>query len=68
MGDLVVAVGAITVILGGLLLGFASNKGHWRNISLTCGWLMVIFGLGAESAAIVQAARSGTPSADASSQ
>lgn len=68
MGDLVVAVGAIAVILGGLLLGFAGSKGNWRNICLTFGWLMVIFGLGAESAAIVQSARSSTPAADAAGQ
>ena len=65
MGDLAVAVGAIAVILGGLLLGLAGDRGHWRNACLAFGWLMVIFGLGVESAAIVQSARS-TPASDAS--
>jgi hypothetical protein len=66
MGDMIVAAGAIAVILGGLMLGFGGNpKGHARNFCLTFGWLMVIFGMAAESAAVVQSERSSTASAAA---
>lgn len=65
MIDLVVAVGAVAVILGGLLLGLSGNtRRRVRDFCLTLGWLMVIFGLGAEGAALVQSERS-TPAADA---
>ena len=64
MLDLIVAVGAVAVILGALLLGLSGNtRRRARNICLTLGWLMVIFGVGAEGAAVVQSERS-TPAAD----
>jgi hypothetical protein len=55
MLDLIVAVGAVAVILGALLLGLSGNtRRRARNFCLTFGWLMVIFGLGAEGAAVFQ--------------
>lgn len=48
-----------------LLFGLSGNaRRRVRNICLTFGWLMVIFGVGAEGAAVVQSERS-TPAADA---
>jgi|AraplaCL_Cvi_mCL_1032061.scaffolds.fasta_scaffold01209_8 VanZ family protein len=65
MLDLIVAVGAVAVILGALLLGLSGNtRRRARNFCLTFGWLMVIFGLGAEGAAVFQSERS-TPTTDA---
>lgn len=65
MLDLIVTVGAVAVMLGGLLLGLSgSTRRRARDFCLTFGWLMVIFGLGAEGAAMIQSARSSTPSAD----
>jgi hypothetical protein len=69
VGDLIVAAGAVAVVLGGLLLGFATTpKGRTRNLVLTLGWVMVVFGLGAEGAAIVQSAHSSESAAEASGQ
>ena len=66
VSDLIVAVGAIAVMLGLLSLGLGGGvRRRARNFLLTFGWLMVIFGLGAESAALVQSARS-TPASEAS--
>jgi hypothetical protein len=67
MDDLIVAAGAIAIILGALLLGFSGNmRRRARNFCLTFGWLMVIFGLGAEAAALVQSERSAPEAAPAS--
>ena len=66
MGDLIVALGAVAVILGGLLLGFGGRpRGYARNFCLTFGWLMVLLGLGAESAALVSE-HAATPAASTS--
>jgi len=66
--DLIVFAGAIAVILGAPLLGFSgSTRRRARHFYLSFGWLMIIFGLGAEAAAIVQSERS-TPAADSASQ
>ena len=65
MLDLIVAVGAVAVILGALLLGLSGNtRRRARNFCLTFGWLMVIFGLGAEGSALLQSERI-TPTTDA---
>lgn len=61
---MIVAAGAVAIILGALLLGLSGNRRRRaRNFCLTFGWLMVIFGLGAEGAALVQSERS-TPVTD----
>jgi len=66
--DLIVAVGAIAVTLGAPLLGLSGNtRRRVRHLYLTFGWLMVIGGLGAEAAAIVQSERS-TPAPDSAAQ
>lgn len=67
MNDLIVAAGAIAVIFGAPLLGLSGNmRRRARHFFLTFGWLMVIFGLGAEAAALVQSERSTTTAASAS--
>lgn len=67
MHDLIVAAGAIAVILGAPLLGFSGNtRRRARHFYLTFGWLMVIFGLGAEAAALIQSERN-APAADSAS-
>ena len=67
MNDLIVAAGAIAVILGAPLLGLSGNtRRRARHFYLTFGWLMVIFGLGAEAAALVQSERSAPAAASAS--
>ena len=59
VGDLIVAAGAIAVILGALLLGLTGNTRRGvRDFCLIFGWSMVIFGLGAEVVALVQSERS----------
>lgn len=65
MLNVTVAGGAIAIILGVLLLGFSDNmRRRARDFCLTCGWLMVVFGLGAEAVALMQTERS-APAADA---
>jgi len=66
--DLIVAAGAIAVTFGAPLLGLSGNtRRRVRHIYLTFGWLMVICGLGAEAAALVQSERT-TPVADSAAQ
>ena len=58
--NLIVAAGAIAVIVGALLLGLSrTTRPRSRDFCLILGWLMVIYGLGAEVAALVQSERSG---------
>ena len=59
MGDMIVAAGAIAIIAGALLLGLSSKtRRSVRDVCLVLGWSMVIYGLGAEAAALVQSGRS----------
>lgn len=64
MSDVIVAVGAVAVVLGGLLLGLGGRpKGYARNFCLTFGWLMLLLGLTAEAGALVQSERAATSAA-----
>ena len=68
MGDMIVAAGAIAIIVGALLLGLSGKaRRSVRDICLVLGWSMVIFGLGAEVAALVQSGRSSSAAASSPS-